>query len=48
MEAKGLLDGYQRTAKYKINADVVNGLLARAYLNTGQVDTCGRSSRLQH
>lgn len=36
LEAKGLLDGYQRTAKYKINADVVNGLLARAYLNTGR------------
>jgi hypothetical protein len=36
LEAKGLLDGYQRTAKYKINADVVNGLLARAYLNTGK------------
>lgn len=35
-EAKGLLNGYQRTAKYKINTDVVNGLLARAYLNTGQ------------
>ncbi|MFL5743733.1 MAG: RagB/SusD family nutrient uptake outer membrane protein [Niastella sp.] len=36
LQAKGLLDGYQRTAKYKINKDVVNGLLARAYLNTGQ------------
>jgi starch-binding outer membrane protein, SusD/RagB family len=36
LEAKGLLNGYQRTAKYKINADVVNGLLARAYLNTGR------------
>jgi hypothetical protein len=35
-DAKGLLDKYQRTAKYKINKDVVNGLLARAYLNTGQ------------
>jgi len=36
LEAKGLLDGYQRTAKYKIDKDVVNGLLARAYLNTGR------------
>lgn len=36
LEAKGLLAGYQRTAKYKIDADVVNGLLARAYLNTGR------------
>jgi hypothetical protein len=36
LEAKGLLEGHQRTAKYKINKDVVNGLLARAYLNTGQ------------
>ena len=36
LEAKGLLEGYQRVAKYKINADVVNGLLARAYLNTGR------------
>ncbi|OQP42927.1 carbohydrate-binding protein SusD [Niastella yeongjuensis] len=35
-DAKGLLEGYQRTAKYKIDKDVVNGLLARAYLNTGQ------------
>ncbi|MBO9203065.1 MULTISPECIES: RagB/SusD family nutrient uptake outer membrane protein [Niastella] len=35
-EAKGLLEGHQRTAKYKINKDVVNGLLARAYLNTGR------------
>lgn len=35
-EAKDLLSKYQRTAKYKINTDVVNGLLARAYLNTGQ------------
>lgn len=36
LEAKGLLEGYQRTAKYKINTNVVNGLLARAYLNTGR------------
>jgi SusD family. len=36
LEAKTLLSGYQRTAKYKIDADVVNGLLARAYLNTGR------------
>jgi hypothetical protein len=36
LEARGLLSGYQRTAKYKINTDVVNGLLARAYLNTGR------------
>lgn len=35
-EAKSLLGNYQRPAKYKINIDVVNGLLARAYLNTGQ------------
>lgn len=35
-EAKTLLTGYARPAKYKINADVVNGLLARAYLNTGR------------
>lgn len=36
LQAKELLDGYQRTAKYKIDKDVVNGLLARAYLNTGK------------
>jgi hypothetical protein len=35
-EAKGLLESHQRTAKYKINKDVVNGLLARAYLNMGR------------
>ncbi|WP_089911772.1 RagB/SusD family nutrient uptake outer membrane protein [Chitinophaga rupis] len=35
-QAKTLLTGYDRPAKYKINADVVNGLLARAYLNTGR------------
>jgi hypothetical protein len=35
-EAKGLLENHQRTAKYKINKDVVNGLLARVYLNTGK------------
>jgi starch-binding outer membrane protein, SusD/RagB family len=36
LQAKDLLEGYERPAKYKINADVVNGLLARAYLNTGR------------
>ena len=36
LQAKDLLAGYERPAKYKINADVVNGLLARAYLNTGR------------
>jgi hypothetical protein len=36
LQAKGLLAGYQRTAKYKIDVNVVNGLLARAYLNTGR------------
>jgi len=36
LQAKDLLAGYDRAAKYKINADVVNGLLARAYLNTGR------------
>jgi hypothetical protein len=36
LQAKELLIGYERPAKYKINADVVNGLLARAYLNTGR------------
>jgi len=36
LQAKTLLTGYDRPAKYKINADVVNGLLARAYLNTGR------------
>ncbi|RXK86741.1 RagB/SusD family nutrient uptake outer membrane protein [Filimonas effusa] len=35
-QAKTLLTGYSRPAKYKIDLDVVNGLLARAYLNTGQ------------
>ncbi|SDG12127.1 RagB/SusD family nutrient uptake outer membrane protein [Chitinophaga filiformis] len=38
LQAKGLLANYERPAKYKINADVVNGLLARAYLNTGRWD----------
>ncbi len=36
IQAEQLLSGYQRTAKYKINLDVVEGLLARAYLNTGR------------
>ncbi|GAA3942746.1 RagB/SusD family nutrient uptake outer membrane protein [Chitinophaga oryziterrae] len=36
LQAKVLLTNYDRPAKYKINADVVNGLLARAYLNTGR------------
>jgi tetratricopeptide (TPR) repeat protein len=36
LQARDLLAGYERPAKYKINADVVNGLLARAYLNTGR------------
>ncbi len=34
-QAKSLLAGYIRPAKYKIDADVVSGLLARAYLNMG-------------
>lgn len=36
-ESQTLLSKYSRasSAKYKINTDVVNGLLARAYLNTG-------------
>lgn len=36
-ESQTLLTKYSRasSAKYKINTDVVNGLLARAYLNTG-------------
>jgi len=36
-DAQGLLSKYSRpaSAKYKINTDVVKGLLARAYLNTG-------------
>lgn len=33
LEARDGLQGYQRVAKYKIDANVVNGLLARAYLN---------------
>lgn len=39
-EAEKLLLSYQRpaTAKYKINIDVVNGLLARTYLNMGKWD----------
>lgn len=37
-QAKGLLNGYERPAKYKIDTDVVNGLLARAYLYTGKWD----------
>jgi starch-binding outer membrane protein, SusD/RagB family len=36
ISARDLLANYDRPAKYKINADVVNGLLARAYLNTGR------------
>ena len=35
-EALPLLEGYQRNAKYKINTNVVYGLLARAYLNSGR------------
>ncbi|MHA4809728.1 RagB/SusD family nutrient uptake outer membrane protein [Flavitalea flava] len=35
-QASPLLQGYQRTAKYLIDQDVVQGLLARTYLNTGQ------------
>ncbi len=39
-EAEKLLKDYQRpgTTKYKINTDVVNGLLARTYLNMGKWD----------
>lgn len=39
-EAEKLLKDYQRpaTTKYKINSDVVNGLLARTYLNMGKWD----------
>lgn len=39
-EAEKLLPAYQRpgTTKYKINIDVVNGLLARTYLNMGKWD----------
>jgi hypothetical protein len=39
-EAEKLLKDYQRPAstKYKINIDVVNGLLARTYLNMGKWD----------
>ncbi|NML23359.1 RagB/SusD family nutrient uptake outer membrane protein [Pseudoflavitalea sp. G-6-1-2] len=37
-DAIPLLDGYQRTAKYKIDTNVVFGLQARAYLNTGKWD----------
>jgi hypothetical protein len=35
-EALPLLEGYQRNAKYKINTNVVYGLLARAYLYSGR------------
>lgn len=35
-QALTLLQGYQRSAKYQIDPNVVEGLLARAYLNTGQ------------
>lgn len=35
-EALPLLQGYSRTAKYKINTNVVYGLLARAYLYSGR------------
>jgi hypothetical protein len=38
LAAKDLLVGYDRPEKYKINVDVVNGLLARAFLNTGRWD----------
>ncbi|WP_440133576.1 RagB/SusD family nutrient uptake outer membrane protein [Chitinophaga sancti] len=38
LAAKELLADYDRPAKYKINVDVVNGLLARAFLNTGRWD----------
>lgn len=35
-QAETLLQGYSRPSKYKIDVNVVNGLLARAYLNTGR------------
>lgn len=35
-DALPLLQGYQRNAKYKINTNVVYGLLARAYLYSGR------------
>ncbi|WP_343668407.1 RagB/SusD family nutrient uptake outer membrane protein [Chitinophaga sp.] len=38
LQAKELLADYDRPAKYKINKDVVSGLLARAFLNTGRWD----------
>lgn len=45
--AKGLLDGYVRPndkSKYKPNTDVVNGLLARTYLLTGQWDEAAKAA----
>ncbi len=35
-QAETLLQGYSRSSKYKIDANVADGLLARAYLNTGR------------
>lgn len=46
-EAKDKLEGYSRPddkSKYKPNADVVNGLLARTYLLTGQWDAAAKAA----
>lgn len=45
-QAKPLLDGYARPAKYKIDANVVSGLLARAYLYTGRWQDAAREAEL--
>lgn len=43
-EAESLLNGYSRSAKYKIDANVVKGLLARTYLALGKWDEAAQKA----
>ncbi|MBB6273965.1 hypothetical protein HDF26_004438 [Pedobacter cryoconitis] len=43
-QAETLLAKYSRTAKYKINIDVVHGLQARTYLNMGKWDLAAQKA----
>jgi hypothetical protein len=44
-EAEKLLVGFNRSVKNRLNSQVVNGLLARAYLITGQWDKAAQKAR---
>ncbi len=46
-QAEVLLKDYDRSEKYKINIDVVHGLQARTYLNTGKWDLAAQKAALE-